>query len=42
MTKVDKEDLPTGYKSIKNGIVYNKEQNRTAKVQKRGKQDGRG
>ena len=41
MAEVDKEDLPTGHKSVGDGIVYN-EWNGTAEVRKRGKRDKRG
>lgn len=38
MAKVDKKDLPTEYKSVGDGIVYNK-QNGTLEVQKKKKRD---
>ena len=31
---MDKVDLPTGYKSVGDGIVYNKEWDKTAEVKK--------
>ena len=33
-TKVDKVDLPTGYKSVGDGLVYNEEWDEMAEVKK--------